>query len=318
MESLFINNKYQDFYNQNGFVKIDEILLPVDKIKELLHFANSSGIRQDKGFDVGKDFYDKEVVEKMMDKINSIVSEELNKHIYNYKIFISSFLVKSANAMNSIMPHQDETFIEDESRHYAVNCWIPLIDTDESNGCIGIIRKSNKVFNYICPVPASVTNTPMQQKTASLIPYLEWMPMKAGEAILFDYKTVHASLPNLSNIPRIAISIWITHKDAKYCTYYLKPNVQNVLLRYAIDRSFYIKYSDGRLCEIYKNNGIIDDFEFIEEVEYKFNDISESEIKQTLVQQFSNNTVYLNYFSQGKNDSGSVYQFLRKYLKKIF
>jgi hypothetical protein len=321
MHPLFKNKKYQELFSKDGFVKLDDFnMLNID-INNLLEFLKLSGIKNDVGFDVSKDHSNKVLVEQMMGKINTTLSKYLDYYLVDYKIFLSSFLIKSANTLNPIMPHQDETFVEDETKHISINCWIPLIDTNESNGCIGVIRKSHKLFNYVCPIPGSAIKGSVEKNLSTLVPYLEWIPMQAGEMIFLNYKTIHASLPNLSDFPRVAISIWITHKEAEYCTYYLNPNKKNKLLKYKIDTNFYIKYSDSILSKMYYNHQLIDDFKIMEEIEYTYKEINPSIIEETLIKPEIENNKNYKYFNIEKRkpfENNIAYKFLSKIKDRLF
>ncbi|MBK8352120.1 MAG: phytanoyl-CoA dioxygenase family protein [Saprospirales bacterium] len=121
--------------------------------------------------------------------------------------------------------------------------------------------------------------------------------MKAGEAILFNYKTVHASMPNLSNEPRIAISLWVAEKNSKYFTNYLKPGTTNKLLKYEIDRAFYVKFSDKILSEMYNANKFLEDYKLVQEDNYIWKKLIMEELEGQLDRDNNYNKNNLLYFS---------------------
>lgn len=312
MEQLFRNYEHQMFFEKKGFFKPTEKLLSVEDINDLNNYINTMPIRTFAGFEVVKDYHDKDLVFQMMDKLNSVFSNRLNYYFDNYKIYISSYLIKAANGNYPIMPHQDETFVEDESKHLEINCWIPLTDSVHENGCIGIIEGSHKIFDDICPIPASKAKNSYSEHIPLLVPYIDWLPMQAGEVLFLDYRTIHASLPNLTNNPRIAISVWITHKDAKYCTYYINPKNNKSILKYKTDKSFYINYSDSLLSNLYDKKKYLNDLEFFGEYDYIPKEINKEDIIRILNKKHNSDAGHMRYFTHIKNNKNIFYDVIYK------
>ncbi len=89
--------------------------------------------------------------------------------------------------------------------------------------------------------------------------------MKAGEILLFNNKTLHASLPNMSGKYRDAIAIVLTKCNTNFRHYYLKPDTKDTLLEYDITVDFFTKYDDKILCKMYEVGKIISDYPLISE-----------------------------------------------------
>jgi len=52
------------------------------------------------------------------------------------------------------------------------------------------------------------------------------VPLKAGEAIIFNHSLLHASPPNLSEENRVALSVGFTHNDSPLIHHYLNSSPQ--------------------------------------------------------------------------------------------
>ena len=281
MQPLFRNKDDQRFFEKNGFLKLKHQFLNDAEIKKLsdLFYGYDNKVESNRGFYVGMEYKDKSKVKTIMQKIVELVQPKLAALFFNYKPFIANYIVKYPDTSGVLLPHQDWTFIEDEVNNYAVTCWIPLVDVGMENGCVGVIRGSHKFLNSVRPSP-SVSNTvsPLVKHSQSLLPYFEWIPMNKGEILLFDYRIFHASLPNTTDAVRPAIGIWMAENDAKFCHYYSKPGVDNVLLKYKVDEEFYIKYDNNILSEMYLQGKVIEDYEISEEINFSFKEISNKEM----------------------------------------
>ncbi len=283
MQPLFTNKQHQDFFEENGFVKIQALETP--EIEELRSFLDHSGIRKitDYGFYVGMDHEDKALVSAMMEKIAAVALPKIEPYLQGFQLITASYVIKDINPKGVVPPHQDWTFVEDEKQHCSVTCWIPLVDTNMQNGCLGVIKGSHKIFNSVRPSPSPQVPSPLAKHMFSLFPYFELIPMKAGEALIFDNRTFHASPPNISEAARLAVGLSFTQKEAQLRHYYLKPGTKDTLLKYRVTPEFFKQYDNGSLSKLYDAGKTIEGFELMEEVAYHWDDFSKDEMKQKIL-----------------------------------
>lgn len=284
MSRFFTNSEYQTCFEKHGFVKLPNFSLQEQDIAELLNIkekyrAFDLRIQKDKGFYVGVDHPDKQMVKNITQEVNQILMPRIKPFIDDYYPFITSFIIKRQDPDAELQPHQDWTFIEDEMNNNAVTCWIPLQDVNQNNGCLGIIRGSHKFFkNPRTSPPSACKQSVLYEHATTILPYFEWIPMKAGEVLFFDYRVIHASLPNTLLSDRVAVGMWFAHKNAEFRHYYFKPDKSDRLLKYKVDADFYLKYDVQRLSELYNNGRLIEDYELLEEVEFNPEKISKNEL----------------------------------------
>lgn len=283
VQPLFADPKHQEFFATNGFIKLPALeQQEIDTLKEFLY---NSGIKKENeyGFYVGMDHEDKSLVSKMMNLVEEVSMSKVSKYLMDYQLITASYVIKDPNPKGVVPPHQDWTFVEDETRHCSVTCWIALVDTDMENGCMGVIKGSNHFFNNVRPSPSPQVPSPLAKHMFSLFPYFELLPMKAGEALIFDNRTFHASPPNISSMPRIAVGLSFTQKDAQLRHYYLKPGTKDTLLKYKITPDFFTKYDNGTLSKMYDSGKLIEGYEFIGEQRYTWEDLSKQEMKDRVL-----------------------------------
>jgi ectoine hydroxylase-related dioxygenase (phytanoyl-CoA dioxygenase family) len=322
MDSIFINEKHQIEFEEKGYLKLDNTFLNGSDIKELVDFHSTSGIMKSStnGFEVSLENTNKNLVIEMMELIHNIALPRINKLFKNNKSFIATFLGKNNNKNGIVLPHQDWTFVENEIENYSFSCWIPLVDVDIRNGCMAMIKGSHTFLNVIRPSPAAKIVSPLSPHLYSLIPYLEPIPMKAGELLIFNNKILHASFPNTTNRYRNAIAIVFTQSDAAFRHYYLKPKTNNVLLKYEVDIDFFAKYDDKILFKMYQEDKIINDYKILDEIEYNVDMISKKELETKLYDTENKYDATLEEYSKlllpGQNKF-SYTERLNNFIKKI-
>lgn len=278
--NLFKESNNQEFFNNNGFIRLP--LLEQNEIEELANYYQNLSIKDEKGFGfhVSMDSVGEEKGKTIRDYVWSIIIPKLKQHLINFKPYVASYVVKEINPKGIVPAHQDWSFVDNEPSGYSsITCWVPLVDTSLDNGCIGVIKGSNHFFNNYRPSPSPQTPVPLSNHMFSIFPYLNTIEMKAGEVLLFDNKTFHASLPNTSNDVRLAVGVGITQSDSTLVHYYLKPDgKKNTLYKYKVDENFFLKYNNARLSAMHANEETIQDYEFLGEVPYNVENLTSSEL----------------------------------------
>jgi ectoine hydroxylase-related dioxygenase (phytanoyl-CoA dioxygenase family) len=283
MKPLFKNPEHQQFFEENGYIKLPA--LNEAQIQKLTDYYYKVGLKDSTGygFHIGMDIPDKERVKIMMNTIKEIALPAIEHYFDDVQFFTASYVIKEPNNPRSVVPpHQDWSFVEDEQQHCSVTCWITLQDVNMENGCMGVIKGSNKFFDNVRPSPSPQAATPLKNHMFNIFPFLELIEMKAGEALIFDNRTIHASPPNATNAPRVAVGLGFTQKEAALCHYYLKPGTDNILLKYKITPDFFLKYDNITLSKMYDRGETIQDCGSPEEVPYVWEDLSAGELAQRI------------------------------------
>jgi len=143
--------------------------------------------------------------------VKAVFQDKIERLMKDYRILLCNFMAKPPGGVGEIQVHQDFTFV-DEDRFVGFNLWVPLEDTDLSNGCFYMIPGSNRLLRSYRA--ASITES-LTRYNESLKPYMTPKPVKAGTGILFDHRLFHYSPENHSERWRPAVQLVLIPKEAQ-------------------------------------------------------------------------------------------------------
>jgi ectoine hydroxylase-related dioxygenase (phytanoyl-CoA dioxygenase family) len=175
-------------------------------------------------------------------QVNELISpfstKLIQKYLSDYKPVTSSILRKLPSQDSVISPHQDWT-ICDESQYTAVSIWIPMIDLNEENGQLYILKYGQRL-----PVAIRGNGTPLAFDFELFKDYklLTPLEMKAGQAAIYDIRCIHSSPPNLSNYPRLVVATTAIPSEA-VPMHYFYDNKAKVLNCYEAGTEFHENYT---------------------------------------------------------------------------
>lgn len=124
----------------------------------------------------------------------------IGEAINGYRMIAGGFVAKRPGD-GAVPLHRDWTLTED-ARDITLNVWCPLVDTDEANGAMRLVVGSHKLVPnietaHVAPYFAAY-GTALKEMSASI-------PVKAGEALVFDSGALHWSAGNSSDANRTAV-----------------------------------------------------------------------------------------------------------------
>ena len=137
----------------------------------------------------------------------------------------AEFNVNNRNGMMAATPlHQDNAvFTEDADDVDILTVWFPITDAPIEKGCLHVIPGSHKQgLRDHCPSTTSDLQIPNALTPEDPVP----LPMRAGDVLFLNKRTVHGSLPNLSDTARWSF-------DLRYQTAG-KPNGRDVLPSFTV------------------------------------------------------------------------------------
>jgi|JI6StandDraft_1071083.scaffolds.fasta_scaffold15919_3 hypothetical protein len=272
MFNIFKDNKKQKSFEKNGF-EIIESLLSTEDILTLKDFYKknlSSEIKNSVyGMYVSLDEPDKKLKKAATDIIEKTVKGKLDNHFINYKTHLGSYLVKVPDEFSFTYPHQDWLFVDnDEVEYFSATIWISLEDINTQSGNLGFIKGSHQFINNILGSPSPEIITATMGHETLLISYLQFSNIKAGDAFIFNNKTIHAAFPNTTQTDRIAVGIGITPKPAELYHYFLKPGTTNKIYKLKTTPEFYENNTNDTLRATYKSKSIPQYASIEEELNY--------------------------------------------------
>jgi hypothetical protein len=201
-------------------------------------------------------------------EINRVVGTALSRTLHSFQVLIGAYLVKSAFGPHTA-PHQDTGLIAHERIGQATTAtvWIPLQEVDASRGALGIIRASHRFSARIIGMPPPAVRALTHGHEALLFKYLTFIPLRAGEAVIFDTRCIHGAMPNATPAPRMAATVRIVPSDEQLFQYFLKPGTTNRLLKLRVTEEVLIRYRVQDLYECYKRGSIPEQCEVVGEIQ---------------------------------------------------
>jgi len=128
-----------------------------------------------------------------------------------YRRLLAGFVVKPAGA-GEVGLHRDWTMTADPAE-LALNVWCPLVDVDADNGALALVPGSHRI------APGTIEGPGGRCRWAAELgdppPPARPVALRAGEALLYDSRTLHRSSPNLSGAARPVATATYIPEDAR-------------------------------------------------------------------------------------------------------
>src|SRR5262245_18039220 len=151
MIQIFKDATAQNEFEEKGYVKL--CLLGPEEIDALTEYylRMTGGNVKNSIYGMYVSLHDEDnirVKRETMEEIRKIVRPRLSDHLHNCKHHLGSFLVKVPNPSSYTYPHQDWTFVDNEtmSEYCSLTVWITLKDLDVKSGTLGLIKGSSNFF----------------------------------------------------------------------------------------------------------------------------------------------------------------------------
>jgi len=321
MFKLFKDSTRQATFEKNGFALLSN-LLQAEEIQQLKEFYQIEIAHNAKnsiyGMYVSLDEINTELKNNSKLLIQKIVTPKLDKFFQNYKTHLGSFLVKLPDDFSYTYPHQDWQFVRQaDVDFFSATIWISLNDINTQTGNLGFIKGSHNFFDNIVgsPSPEIITSTMGHEKL--LLSYLQFQDIKAGDAFIFNNKTIHAAFPNRTRDARVAVGIGITPIQADIYHYFLKPNTTNKIIELKVGSDFFENYTNLSLRETYKKKQIPKYSEIIQELDYIPQIVSAEQMESLILQSgnVKNNLPIESLFANVQLDFMTKLKFAIKYFR---
>jgi hypothetical protein len=128
-----------------------------------------------------------------------------------HRAVMSTFVVKHPGPESGMFLHEDRSYV-DEARTRAYTVWVPLTDVgpDTGNGTLEVVPRSHRLATRL---GGSHTPDLFRPYERFLRERLVPVAARAGEAVVYDTRTLHASGPNLTDEGRLAVVCAVAPED---------------------------------------------------------------------------------------------------------
>ena len=173
---------------------------------------------------------------KKMDAfIRTSIQNEIDDLFKNYTNLYSSFIVKKRGFKGKIGLHADWQFVE-EPQFSAINIWIALSDLNKNSATLKVVPASYKLVNQM-----RGPNYVLDKSLYSYQDKLKTIPLKKGQAIIYDTRLLHASSNNLLHKKRIVASALVVPEEAPILYNYFNANDTTKFSSNVVDKNFYLE-----------------------------------------------------------------------------
>jgi len=221
MRPVFRDAETQRTLDREGYVTVSLVDgADLVRLRELVARVQSA-LRTDRrweprGFEELMYVEDRELRRAVQADLEAVLAPRLAEHVRDCHILVSNVFVKApAPANNVVPPHQDFCVVDESAGWEHVQMWMPLVDVDASNGCLCVLPRAHRIAN---PYRAQGDKTPFESFLDRRI--MRPLELRAGEAVLFSGRTVHASERNGTDRPRPAVACLFARVEAPLVHYH--------------------------------------------------------------------------------------------------
>ena len=257
MNPIFKREPLQTEFEEKGYVTLP--FLDKSEVEELKSFYRSLEVEGLTGFHASMYNPDVALRQQANEKLKSVIGKKLDDILNGYQCLYANFMVKEGGVESEMKVHQDWTYV-DEDKYDSLAIWFPLIDLNHDNGGLYMMPGSYKVRNtirgYGIPCPFDALHEEIKND------YLELAPLNAGDAVIWQHRTVHYSPANLSAERRIAGTGILVPQGAEVYHYYrAADHPVNSIEKFRVNEDFYMNYKLGQRPEGVESCGMIE-YEF--------------------------------------------------------
>jgi hypothetical protein len=235
MESIWKEEGLATQFESAGYVVID--LLSDSALAQLQKIYRAEDFPALEIFYSSSFLLDKQHKANISKRLCEVIDPFVEELFSNFKKLGAVFLIKPPGPNSNMPIHQDWTVV-DETKFDSMTVWIPLQDTTEENGCIRVLPGSHRLSMAL---RAPTLQDPLQDILPEAERMMQPLPMKAGQAFIFSHALLHASFPNLSTEPRIAVAYGAVHQEAQLM-YYFREQAGEPLELLGVPEDFFLNY----------------------------------------------------------------------------
>jgi hypothetical protein len=169
-------------------------------------------------------------------KIEHCIAPARERLLKGFESVVNAVACKKSGDHSGWALHQDDTFV-DEQTQFSCSIWCPLQDVDGLNGAMRVWSGSHRIFkDFRSPnIPKPFAGAAEQIERQ----FMELVPMKAGQALLFDHRILHSSGPNHSERRRMAVVSVLKPVNAEMIYPYYEPATGKLYV-HSIHPGFYL------------------------------------------------------------------------------
>lgn len=253
MRRIFENKELEKSITQNGYAVVENFL-SADIVDELTIFFENNDNVDNRPFSISNWNSNISHRSSVYNTIVNSICPNAQKIVIDYKPVMGVFAFKRPGINSEMVLHQDWSLV-DETTFRSISFWVALCDMDNVNGNLQVVNRSHLYAGHPrgmnLPVPFESIKTEIQDN------FLTDIPVKKGDAIVFDHRLIHCSPPNRSKSIRVAAVLSLIPNEAELIHYYspfgIKSNIEVLKIK---QEEFYL-LDFFNIHERPKNDGVL-------------------------------------------------------------
>lgn len=179
--------------------------------------------------------------------LGAVLDPALEQLFIEHSPFLQGYYLKWPGCPETHI-HADWTNVDESQGHRSYIAWTALQDITDDVGQMSILPRSHTVD----PAPrGSRLNLPLagawRGKEEAVWRRMQRVPLSAGEALVFDMATIHASFSNTTATPRVAAVTCLRPNESELV--YYRAASGDTVLRYEVDEDFFVEATPAQLAE---------------------------------------------------------------------
>ncbi len=232
MKSILLDPLLDKQLLEIGYIVIP--FLSTGEVSDLKTFYYQFNSKKLEGMSATADLPDIDTRMQMNNTIRGVFQRAIRETLVNANALGGSFIAKGKGHTGTLSPHQDWNIV-DEDHYRSFNIWVPLVDLKATNGAICVMPKSH---SWIKSYRSVNIRSAYNEVEAELWQKMTRLYMKAGEALVYDHRLIHASGENKTDEIRLAAVFGIIPDEASMFYYHKKD--ETTIEVYESNKEFFL------------------------------------------------------------------------------
>lgn len=209
-EATFLDPAAEEHLRVHGYAVMD--VLDADEVAAVR--AAYAALRPDDDQGLAIDYIrpDRTMIARVRELTQPLWDAHLPRLFADHRCAFTTFVTKHPGGSSHMYLHEDRSFV-DERIERAGTLWIPLVDVgpDLPNGGLQLVPGSHRLATAFSGSNTQDLFRPYEDALREALITLE---LRAGQAVYYDTRTLHASPENETDEPREAIACAVVRREA--------------------------------------------------------------------------------------------------------
>ena len=162
----------------------------------------------------------------------------------DHRPFLYTYLTKFASENSSLLEHRDWMYVNEPSGERSYILYVAVDPADEVNGMLHLVPRSHLLDGPPC---GTRLTWPWLAHSDMLRAHAVPVPLRPGEAVVWDNRLIHMSFENASSVDRLAMGLWC-HRRGGELAHFVAHDKRSVS-RFLVDEWFFMSATPPQLGE---------------------------------------------------------------------